>query len=369
MKGLFAWLGDLLRRFSRTLDLPLTLALVALMLVGLMVMQSAGNDRPGLVLSQGLRFGVGFAAMWLLSRLPLHRLRAWTPWLFVLSLLPLAAVLVLGRGRSGNLWLNLGVFYFQPSEVLKLTLPMMLAWWLNRAPLPPRFSALLVAAALIALPVGLILLQPDFGTAMLVAMGGVFVLFLAGLSWRWFAAAGLSVAAAAPLAWLFWFRDYQKERILTFLEPERDPLGTGWNILQSKIAIGAGGWFGKGWGHGSQSHLDYLPEHTTDFAFAVFSEEFGWLGVLLVLALYLFVIGRCLWIASEARDSYARLLAGSLGLSLFVYVLVNGGMIAGLLPVVGVPMPLVSYGGTYAVVLLAAFGVVMAVAERRTLVR
>ena len=369
MRWLWAWLADLVRRFARTLDLPLTFALLALMVIGLMVMQSAGNERPGLVWSQAARFAAGFAAMWVLSRVPLHRLRTWTPWLFVLSLLPLAAVLVLGRGRSGNLWLNLGVFYFQPSEVLKLLLPMMLAWWLNRAPLPPRLPQVLGAALLIAVPVGLILLQPDFGTAMLVAASGVFVLFLAGLSWRWFAAAGLSAAAAAPLAWFFVFRPYQKDRILTFLEPERDPLGTGWNILQSKIAIGGGGWMGQGWGHGSQSHLDYLPEHTTDFAFAVFSEEFGWLGVLVVLALYLFIIGRCLWIANEACDSYARLVAGSLGMSLFVYVLVNGGMIAGLLPVVGVPMPLISYGGTYAVVLLAAFGVVMAVAERRTLVR
>jgi rod shape determining protein RodA len=238
---------------------------------------------------------------------------------------------------------------------------MMAAWFLNRQSLPPRFSVVLVAAAIIGVPTLLILLQPDFGTAMLVGISGAFVLFLAGLSWWWFVAAAGGVAGAAPIAWFWFLRPYQKDRILTFLNPESDPLGTGWNIIQSKIAIGSGGWTGMGWGQGSQSHLDYLPEHTTDFVFAVLSEEFGWLGVATVLVLYLFVVGRCLWIASDARDGYSRLLAGSLALSLFVYVIVNGGMIAGLLPVVGVPMPLLSYGGTSAVSLLAGLGVVMAV--------
>ena len=222
-----------------------------------------------------------------------------------------------------------------------------------------------VGVVLIAVPFGLILLQPDFGTGMLVAASGVFALFLAGLSWWWFVAAGAGAAAIAPVAWFFMLREYQKERILTFLNPESDPLGAGWNIIQSKIAIGAGGMTGKGWGQGSQSHLDYLPEHTTDFIFAVLSEEFGWIGVATVLALYLFVIARCLWIAAEARDGYSRLLAGALGLSFFVYVIVNGGMISGMLPVVGVPMPLLSYGGTSAVSLLAGLGLVMAVGAHR----
>jgi rod shape determining protein RodA len=193
------------------------------------------------------------------------------------------------------------------------------------------------------------------------------VLVLAGLSWWWFAAAAAGVATAAPMAWFWLLRPYQKDRILTFLNPESDPMGAGWNIIQSKIAIGGGGMFGKGWGQGTQSHLDYLPEHTTDFVFAVLSEEFGWIGVAVVLALYLFVIGRCLWIAGQARDGYSRLLAGALGLSLFVYVLVNGGMISGLLPVVGVPMPLLSYGGTAAVSLLAGMGVVMSIRSHRSM--
>jgi rod shape determining protein RodA len=361
MSDILRWLFEMLGRLLRTLDWPLCLALFALMGIGLMVLYSAGNESPHLVLAQGSRFVLGFGAMWLLSRVPPTQLRHWTPLIYAASIVPLLIVLAIGQGKHGNLWINLGVFYFQPAEVLKLSLRMMAAWYLNRGILPPRFSVVLVTGVIIAVPTLLILLQPDFGTAMLVGISGAFVLFLAGLSWWWFAAAASGVAAVAPVAWFWLLRPYQKDRILTFLNPESDPLGAGWNIIQSKIAIGSGGWTGMGWGHGSQSHLDYLPEHTTDFVFAVLSEEFGWMGVATVLALYLIVIGRCLWIASEARDGFSRLLAGSLALSMFVYVIVNGGMIAGLLPVVGVPMPLLSYGGTSAVSLLAGLGVVMAV--------
>jgi rod shape determining protein RodA len=359
------WLLDLLLRTLRTVDLPLLGGLLALMAIGLAVLYSAGNQSESLVIAQGARFAVGLGAMWLLSRLQPTRLRYWTPLAYGLSLVPLLLVLVVGEGRHGAHWINLGVFYFQPSELLKLSLPMMLAWVMQREPLPPRFSVVMLSGGLIAVPFGLILMQPDFGTGMLVAASGVFALFLAGLSWWWFAAALGGAAAAAPVAWFWLLKQYQKDRILTFLNPESDPLGTGWNIIQSKIAIGAGGMTGKGWLQGSQSHLDYLPEHTTDFIFAVLSEEFGWVGVVVVLALYLFVVGRCLWIAAEARDTYSRILSGALGLAFFVYVIVNGGMIAGLLPVVGVPMPLLSYGGTSAVSLLAGLGLVMAVAAHR----
>ena len=331
------------------------------MAIALAVLYSAGGESPQLVIAQGARFAVGLGALWALSRVPPHRLRNATPVAYAATLLPLLLVLAIGTGKHGRHWIDLKVFYFQPAELLKLTLPMMAAWYLNREPLPPRFGVVLVAAAIIGLPTGLILLQPDFGTAMLVGISGAFVLFLSGLSWWWFAAAAGAMAAAAPAAWFWLLRPYQTDRILTFLNPESDPLGIGWNIIQSKIAIGAGGLTGKGWGQGTQSHLNYLPEHTTDFIFAVLSEDFGWVGVATVLALYLFVVGRCLWIAAEARDGYSRLLAGSLGLALFVYVVVNGGMISGLLPVVGVPMPLLSYGGTSAVSLLAGLGVVMAV--------
>ena len=365
MNIILAWLLDLWRRFTRTLDWPLLAALCALMGIGLAVLHSASGQNADMVTAQAVRYGVGLAAMWLLSRVTPLRLRAVTPVFYALSIIPLVVVLFLGTGRHGQHWLNLGVFYFQPAELMKLSLPMMAAWYLNIAGPPPRPSTVLLCMVIIAVPTGLIMLQPDLGTAVLVAASGLFALYLAGLSWWWFAAVAGAVGAAAPAAWFWMLQPYQKDRLLTFLDPERDPLGAGWNIIQSKIAIGAGGLAGQGWGEGSQSHLDFVPEHTTDFIFAVLAEEFGWIGVVVTLALYLFVIGRCLWIASEARDGYSRLLAGSLGLAMFVYVMVNGGMVSGLLPVVGVPMPLLSYGGTAAVSLLAGMGVVMAIASHR----
>ena len=367
MSEILHWLLDLLRNFLRTLDWPLLLALSALMGIGLAVLYSAGGDNQGthLMLAQGARFAVGLAAMWGLSRVTPMRLRAWTPGVYLASLLPLLLVLFIGSGRHGNHWIDLKLFYFQPSELMKLSLPMIMAWYLHHEPLPPRLRTVLTAGILIGVPTAMILLQPDFGTAMLVAASGVFALLLAGLPWWWVGVAMGGMSVAAPAAWFWFLRPYQKDRILTFLNPENDPLGTGWNIIQSKIAIGGGGMTGKGWGEGTQSHLNFLPEHTTDFIFAVLSEEFGWIGVAVVLALYLFVIGRCLWIAIDARDTYSRLVAGTIGLSFFVYVIVNGGMISGLLPVVGVPMPLLSYGGTSAVSLLAGLGLVMSVRAHR----
>ena len=373
MREILRWCFDLLGELLRTLDPWLLAGLAALMAVGLATMYSAGGDTQGmhLVLAQGARFAAGLVAMWALSRVPPVRLRAWTPGVYAFSLVPLVLVLFIGGGKHGNHWINLKFFYFQPSELVKITLPMMLAWYLHREPLPPRLRTLVVAGLVIAVPVGLIMLQPDAGTAMLAVASGVFAIYLAGLSWRWIApalaggATAFALAMFAPISWFSFLREYQQNRILTFRDPENDPLGAGWNILQSKIAIGGGGWTGKGWGQGSQSHLDYLPEHTTDFIFSVLSEEFGWVGVAVVLLLYLFVVGRCLWIAMDARDTYSRLLAGTLGMALFVYVIVNGGMVSGLLPVVGVPMPLLSYGGTSAVSLLAGLGLVMAVRAHR----
>ena len=365
MNVILRYLLDLLLRFVQSLDLLLLAALLALMGIGLGTLYSASNESLRMVSTQGAYFCVGLGVLWVASRLPAHILKQLAPAAYAASLLPLVLVLFIGKGKYGNHWINLGIFNFQPSELAKLTLPMMLAWTLDRQRLPLRLRGLPLTVLIIALPVGLILLQRDFGTAVLVLASGVFVLFLAGLSWRWFIAAAGALAAVAPMAWFWLLRPYQKDRILTFLNPESDPMGAGWNIIQSKIAIGGGGLTGKGWGEGTQSHLNYLPEHTTDFIFSVLSEEFGWIGVIVVLALYLFVVGRCLWIAAESRDGYARLLTGSLGLSLFVYVLVNGSMVSGLLPVVGVPMPLLSYGGTSAVTLLLGFGVVMALKGRR----
>ncbi|MEO5962795.1 MAG: rod shape-determining protein RodA, partial [Thermomonas sp.] len=366
---------DLLLRFVRSLDAWLLLALLALMAIGLVIQYSASNESTRMVSTQGVYFCVGLVALWVASRVPAHILKQFTPVAYAASLIPLVLVLFIGSGKYGNHWINLGFFNVQPSELAKLTLPMMLAWTLDRQRLPLRLRGLPMTLLIIALPVGLVVLQHDLGTAVLVLASGVIVLFLAGLSWGWFITAGAAgiagfmLAMFAPIRWFWFLRPYQQDRILTFRNPENDPMGAGWNIIQSKIAIGGGGLTGKGWGEGTQSHLNYLPEHTTDFIFSVLSEEFGWIGVITVLALYLFVVGRCLWIAAQSRDGYARLLAGTLGMSLFVYVLVNGGMISGLLPVVGVPMPLLSYGGTAPVTLLLGFGVVMALRGRRQLQR
>jgi len=349
------------------LDMPLLGALLLVMAIGLTTLYSAGGEL-GLVLNQGARFILGLLLMLAISRVPPGTLRTWTPWLFAFSVTLLLATAVLGEGRGAHRWLDLRVVRFQPSELLKLTMPMMVAWILHTRPLPPNWRDIAVVGVLILVPVALIAKQPDLGTALLVAASGAFALFLSGLGWWRIGTILGAIGAAAPVAWHF-MHDYQKNRVRMFMNPEADPLGNGWHIIQSEIAVGAGGVFGKGWQHGTQSRLEFLPEHTTDFVFAVFSEEFGLIRIVLLLAIYLFIIGRCLWIAAEAKDTYSRLLAGALGMSFFVYVMVNGGMITGLLPVVGVPLPLVSYGGTSAVSLLSGFGVLMSIHAHRKLVR
>lgn len=366
MTALLGYARQLPSRVAATFDLPLLLALVLVMAIGLAVLHSAGGERVALLLPQVLRFALGVTAMLLIAQVPPSRMRTWTPWIYVGSLLLLLVVPLLGSGRSGRHWLNLGLFYLQPAELMKLSVPMMVAWVIQRWPLPPGWRTAALAAIALGIPAALIALQPDLGTAVPVAASGVFVIFLGGFAWWRIALIGAGGLAMAPLGWAF-LKDYQRNRLLTFLDPDADPLGIGWNIMQSKIAVGSGGLWGKGWGQGSQAHLQFLPEQTTDFIFAVLSEEFGWIGVCVLLLLYLFILGRCLWIASVARDTYSRLLAGALALTFFVYVFINGGMISGLLPVVGVPMPLLSYGGTSAVSLLAGFGVVMSVHAHRKL--
>ncbi|MEJ2384552.1 MAG: FtsW/RodA/SpoVE family cell cycle protein [Xanthomonadales bacterium] len=316
------------------LDVPLLAGLLLLMGCGLLVLYSASGADADVVNRQAVRLAVGLAAMLVLSQVPPHILKIWTPWLFTLGLALLLATWFVGTGRATNRWLDLGLVRFQPSEI----------------------TAVLIAR------------QPDLGTALLVGVSGFFALFLAGLRWRlMFALAGLAVALL-PALW-YAMHDYQRQRVLTFLDPESDPLGTGWNIIQSKIAVGSGGLFGKGWLHGTQSRLEFIPERHTDFILAVLSEEFGLAGVLVLFAIYLFITGRGLYIASNARSTYARLLAGSLSLTFFVYVLVNAGMVSGLLPVVGVPLPLISYGGTSIVTLLAGFGILMSIHGHRTFIR
>jgi rod shape determining protein RodA len=348
------------------LDLPLLGALLLLAAIGLMTLYSASNLDRHLVFNQGARFVLGGSLMLLIARVPPTVLRNWTPWLYVASLMLLLVVEVLGEGRGAHRWLDLKIMRFQPSELVKLTLPMMAAWYLHARELPPRWTALASLALLIGAPALLIAKEPDLGTALLVAASGVFAVFLAGLAWWRIGLALAGLGAIAPLAWHF-MHEYQRNRLRMFMDPESDPLGNGWHIIQSEIAVGSGGLFGKGWHQGTQSQLEFLPEHTTDFVFAVFSEEWGLIGVVLLLALYIFIIGRGLWIASNARDTYSRLLAGSISMAFFVYVMVNGGMITGLLPVVGVPLPLISYGGTSAVSLFAGFGVLMSIHSHRRL--
>ena len=264
--------------------------------------------------------------------------------------------------------MDVGLFRFQPSEIMKLGIPMMVAWYLHPRKLPPDLISMMVSIAIVLAPVLLIVRQPDLGTSLLVAASGGLTLFLAGLRWRYIAAMAGLAAAAAPALW-YVMQEYQRNRVLTFLDPESDPLGSGWNIIQSKIAVGSGGILGKGWLNGTQSNLEFIPERHTDFILAVLSEEFGLMGVLALFAIYIFITGRGLYIASNARDTYARLLAGGLSLTFFIYVLVNGGMVSGILPVVGVPLPLVSYGGTSIVTLLAGFGILMSIYGHRNFIR
>ncbi|MGB5832463.1 MAG: rod shape-determining protein RodA [Thiohalocapsa sp.] len=351
------------------LDLPLLMGLLVLCGFGMTVLFSATDASSGQLERQMIRLGLAFVVMVLMAQLPPALLRRWSLPLFALGILLLLAVLVFGDvGKGAQRWLDLGVLRFQPSEILKLAVPMALAWFLSLRPLPPGALRVLAAAAMVALPVLLIAKQPDLGTALLVASAGVMVLFLAGMSWRLIAALALLAGAGAPLLWTL-MRSYQRQRVLTFLDPSLDPLGAGYHTIQSQIAIGSGGTYGKGWLNGTQSHLEFLPERSTDFIFAVIGEEFGLMGVLSLLALYLFIILRGLYIASQARDSFGRLLAGSLTMVFFVYLFVNTGMVVGLLPVVGVPLPLVSYGGTSLVTIMAGFGMIMSIHTHRKLLQ
>jgi rod shape determining protein RodA len=349
------------------IDLPLLVGLLLLCGFGLIVLYSASGENLAQTQRQAVRIGVALVVMLAVAQINPATLRRWSPWLYGVGLLLLAAVLVFGQvGKGAQRWLDLGIVRFQPSELVKLAVPLMIAWYLAEKRLPPSWQRLGVAALMIVVPVLLIAKQPDLGTALLVASAGIFVLFLAGISWRLIGGLLVAAAAAAPVAW-YLMRDYQRQRVLTFLDPEKDPLGAGYHIIQSKIAIGSGGLYGKGWLNGTQSQLDFLPERHTDFVFAVLSEEFGLIGVLVLLALYLFIIGRGLYIATRAQDTYTRLLGGSLILVFFVYLFVNTGMVTGLMPVVGVPLPLVSYGGTSLVTLMAAFGILMSIHTHRRL--
>jgi len=347
------------------LDKLLLLGILSLSVIGLVVLYSAGNQDWDLIIRQIIRLLIGFGVMLVLAQIRPQQVLSWTPWLYLIGVLLLILVLIIGEISKGSQrWLNLGLFRFQPSEMMKLVVPMMVTWYVTGKSLPPSYGRVIIAIFIIIVPVVLVTKQPDLGTALLIGSSGVFVLFLAGLSWQLifgFLALG---SLCAPVMWFF-MHDYQRQRIITFLNPEQDPLGTGYHIIQSEIAIGSGGLYGKGWLNGTQSHLEFLPERHTDFIFAVYSEELGLLGILLLLGIYLFIISRGLYIATQAQSTAARLLSGSLTLAFFVYIVINMGMVTGLLPVVGLPLPLISYGGTSLVTLMAGFGLIMAVHTHR----
>ncbi len=345
------------------IDIPLLLLLLVITAVGLVVLYSASGQSAGVVQRQGIYFFIGFCALFGVAQVPVHVMQRFAPWIYAGGLVLLVLVLLYGVGVKGaQRWLSIGGFRFQPAEFMKLAVPITIAAYLGKRLLPPVFKHVFWTLVLVGLPTVLIAKQPDLGTAILVAASGLVVLFLAGLRWRYIVAAFVALLASVPLLWQFVLHDYQKRRILTLLNPEQDRLGAGWNIIQSKTAIGSGGTSGKGWLQGTQSQLDFLPESHTDFIIAVLAEEFGLLGILVLLGLYLLVVVRGMLLSLRAQDSFGRLLAASISATFFVYVFVNVGMVAGLLPVVGVPLPLVSQGGTAVVTLLAAFGILMAVA-------
>ncbi len=350
------------------LDGTLLLAVLAVCAAGLVVLFSAAGEDLGVFLRQAARLGLALGVLVAVAQVPPRFLRLVAPWLYAIGVALLVAVALKGDIAMGaQRWLDLGVVRFQPSEIMKIAVPLACAWYLHDRPLPPSFATILVLTAGILVPVLLIAEQPDLGTALLVAAGGGLVVLLAGLQARYLIGIGALILGAVPVVWHV-LHDYQRQRVLTFLNPQNDPLGAGYHTIQSQIAIGSGGVFGKGYMNGSQAQLEFLPERSTDFIFAVVGEEWGLVGLLVLLVLYLFVIARGLYIAVQAQDTFSRLIAGALTLTFAVYVMVNSGMVAGLLPVVGVPLPLVSYGGTSMVTLMAGFGILMSIHSRRKLV-
>lgn len=352
------------------IDSMLLALLLLLMAAGIAVLYSASGRDSGYVERQLTFMGAGLLLMLVIAQVPLRFMERWAALPYVVGVLLLLAVVFFGvEAKGAKRWLDLGFIRFQPSEILRVAAPLMLSSYLGQRLLPPAAKTVCMAVALIIVPAGLVGMQPDLGTALLLSAAGFFVLFLGGIAKRYLVGAGLAAAAAAPVFWMYLLHDYQRNRILTLLDPQSDKLGAGWNIMQSTTAIGSGGWRGKGWFQGTQSQLDFLPEGHTDFIIAVLGEEFGLIGVILLLTLYALVIFRGVAISLEAQTMFGRMLAGSITLTFFVYVFVNMGMVSGLLPVVGVPLPLVSYGGTSIMTLMIGFGMLMAVSTEKQRMR
>jgi rod shape determining protein RodA len=354
---------SLIQRFN--LDPVLLSFIFTLLLFAQLVLFSASGGSFALIQRQFLHIALASIIMVILAQIQPRYFKQWAPYLYTFGILLLIAVLIIGHtGKGAQRWLNLGVVRFQPSELLKIACPMMLAFYLSNKQLP--LKNILVSGSFLIVPTLLIAKQPDLGTAMLIASSGLFVIFFAGIRWRYIITAILTSMLLLPIVWLF-LHDYQKQRIFTFFSPEKDPLGSGYHIMQSKIAIGSGGLLGKGWLNGSQAHLQFLPEKTTDFVFAVLGEEFGLFGAVILLIIYSLILLRCIDISNKAQDTFSRLTAGSLSMAFFIYIFVNIGMVSGMLPVVGLPLPLVSYGGTSMVTIMAAFGIIMSIRSHRKL--
>lgn len=346
-------------------DAPLLLGILALSLIGYVVLYSASDQNMDLIIRRSIHLTMALVVMFAIAQIPPARLSGASLWFYLVSLGLLVMVLFFGEmGKGAQRWLGLGPFRFQPSELMKLALPMVIAMHLSKDTPPPSVKMVFMALLFIIAPVLLVAKQPDLGTAMLIAVSGFAVLFIAGISWKLLAGFAVVALSSAPVIWNL-MHDYQRNRVLTFLDPEQDPLGSGYHIIQSKIAIGSGGLYGKGWLNGTQSHLEFLPERSTDFIFAVFCEEFGLIGVLVLVSLYLFIIARGLYISLLAQHLYGKLLGVGVIAGFFVYIAVNMGMVSGQLPVVGIPLPLVSHGGTSMMTIMAGFGILMAVHTHR----
>lgn len=349
------------------LDFPLLGLLLLLISFGLLILYSASNANMSIIFRQSMRLIIASLIMIIMGFIPPHKYKIWTPWIYSIGLTLLFAVMLMGKiGKGAQRWLELGLFRFQPSEIMKLAVPMMAAWYFDSQDRPSSLKSITIAGLIIFVPALLIAKQPDLGTAIMVSAAGLCVIFLAGIRFKVILLLALLIGSSAPVIWHF-MHDYQKQRVYTLLDPEQDPLGSGYHIIQSKIAIGSGGLMGKGWLQGSQSHLNFLPEHATDFIFAVNGEEFGFAGGFIIIVLVVLISLRSLNIASNAQTTYTRLLAASLAMSFFLSGFVNIGMVMGIIPVVGIPLPLVSYGGTAMVTFLASFGVLMSISSHKIL--
>lgn len=349
------------------IDVPLLFGILVLSLIGYAVLYSASDQNTDLILRRSIHLAAALVVMFAIAQVPPARLSGVSVWFYLISLGLLILVLFFGEtGKGAQRWLGVGPFRFQPSELMKLALPMVIARYLTEQQPPPTLSKVIMTLLFIIVPVLLVAKQPDLGTAMLIAVSGFAVLFIAGISWKLLAGFSVIALSSAPVIWNL-MHGYQKKRVLTFLDPEQDPLGAGYHIIQSKIAIGSGGLYGKGWLNGTQSHLEFLPERSTDFIFAVFCEEFGLIGVLVLVSIYLFIIARCLYISMQSQHLYGNLLGVGVVTSFFVYIAVNMGMVSGQLPVVGIPLPLISHGGTSMMTIMAGFGILMAIQTHRRL--